>query len=133
MQAWTSGKDAQLQADDYSGANLATVSALLKKHQAFQSDLTAHEQRVHEIGTLANELDDLKYVNADAVNDRYAVRCAALCSCACVCARYMRRGVAYAARSSVQCLVAGLSDLLRRAYQRSASRFCSYALYRAKS
>ena len=71
-EAWTSGKDAQLQADDYSGANLATVSALLKKHQAFQSDLTAHEQRVHEIGTLANELDDLKYVNADAVNDRYA-------------------------------------------------------------
>ncbi|EGD78759.1 actinin [Salpingoeca rosetta] len=71
-EAWTSGKNAMLSADDYTGVNLATVSALMKKHEAFQSDLTAHEQRVHEIGTLANELDDLKYVNADAVNDRYA-------------------------------------------------------------
>jgi actinin alpha len=53
---------------------VAGVSALLKRHEAFQSDLTAHEQRVHEIGTLAHELDELRYFDADAVNDRYAVR-----------------------------------------------------------
>eukprot|EP00056_Hartaetosiga_gracilis_P007801 m.112274 g.112274 ORF g.112274 m.112274 type:complete len:903 (+) comp12781_c3_seq1:216-2924(+) len=69
---WTNGLDAELAADDYSGANFAAVSALIKKHDAFQSDLMAHEQRVHEIGTLAQELDDLKYADADAVNDRYA-------------------------------------------------------------
>lgn len=71
-EAWTSGKDADLASDDFSSLNLAGVSALLKKHEAFQSDLTAHEQRVHEIGTLANELDELRYYDADAVNDRYA-------------------------------------------------------------
>ena len=42
------------------------------QHEAFQSDLAAHEARVHEIGTLANELDELAYVNSEAVNQRYA-------------------------------------------------------------
>eukprot|EP00055_Hartaetosiga_balthica_P008290 m.30361 g.30361 ORF g.30361 m.30361 type:complete len:879 (+) comp6225_c0_seq1:301-2937(+) len=70
--SWTSNLDAELSKDDYSGANFAAVSALIKKHDAFQSDLMAHEQRVHEIGTLAQELDDLKYADADAINDKYA-------------------------------------------------------------
>ncbi|EDQ88477.1 uncharacterized protein MONBRDRAFT_32785 [Monosiga brevicollis MX1] len=69
---WTQGRDEELASDDYSDKNLAGISALLKKHEAFQSDLTAHEQRVHEIGTLANELDELRYHDADSVNDRYA-------------------------------------------------------------
>lgn len=72
-ESWTNGKDHELSVDDYSTLNLAGVSALKKKHEAFQSDLTAHEQRVHEIGTLANELDELRYFDADNVNDRYAV------------------------------------------------------------
>eukprot|EP00045_Choanoeca_perplexa_P009106 m.85930 g.85930 ORF g.85930 m.85930 type:complete len:878 (+) comp14752_c0_seq1:81-2714(+) len=71
-ESWTNGKDGELSQDDYSELNLAGVSALLKRHEAFQSDLTAHEQRVHEIGTLAHELDELRYFDADAVNDRYA-------------------------------------------------------------
>eukprot|EP00730_Choanoeca_flexa_P012847 TRINITY_DN4677_c0_g1_i1.p1 TRINITY_DN4677_c0_g1~~TRINITY_DN4677_c0_g1_i1.p1 ORF type:complete len:900 (+),score=364.16 TRINITY_DN4677_c0_g1_i1:69-2702(+) len=71
-EGWTNGKDEDLAKDDYSQLNLAGVSALMKRHEAFQSDLTAHEQRVHEIGTLAHELDNLRYYDADAVNDRYA-------------------------------------------------------------
>ena len=71
-EAWTGGKDAEMSTDDYSSANLAGVIALKKKHEAFQSDLAAHELRVHAIGTLANELDGLAYHGADSVNDRYA-------------------------------------------------------------
>lgn len=63
-----------LTTDDYSSCGLAEIVTLKKKHEAFQSDLTAHEARVHEIGTLANELDELRYVSRDEINDRYAVR-----------------------------------------------------------
>jgi actinin alpha len=71
-EAWTDGLEANLSADDYSNANLAGIQALEKKHEAFNSDLSAHENRVHEIGTLANELDELKYAQIDSVHDKYA-------------------------------------------------------------
>ncbi len=50
------------------------TSHLTSQHEAFQSDVAAHEPRVGEIGTLANELDELLYHQRDAVNQRYAVR-----------------------------------------------------------
>lgn len=71
-EAWTAGKDTEMAADDYSSCNLAGVVALKKKHEAFQSDLAAHELRVHTIANLANELDGLNYVHSDPVQDRYA-------------------------------------------------------------
>lgn len=71
-EAWTSQKEPQLTADDYSSANLGMLNALIKKHEAFRADLLAHETRVHDIGTLANELDDMAYYDAEAVNGRYA-------------------------------------------------------------
>jgi len=69
---WTKGKDALLQQDDYSTANLGSIIALKKKHEGFQSELAAHEAWVSEIGTLANELDTLHYYDSNAVNERYA-------------------------------------------------------------
>lgn len=71
-ESWTSGKDSELSTDDYSSSNLAGVVALKKKHEAFEVDLAAHESRVADIGTLANELNELQYQHADGVNDRYA-------------------------------------------------------------
>jgi len=71
-EAWTAGKDAEMAADDYTATNLAGVVALKKKHEAFQSDLAAHELRVHTIAHLAGELDALNYVHSDPVQDRYA-------------------------------------------------------------
>lgn len=71
-ETWTSQKEPQLTVDDYSSANLGSLNALIKKHEAFRSDLLAHETRVHDIGTLANELDDMQYHDAAAVNGRYA-------------------------------------------------------------
>jgi len=71
-EAWTDGKDAMLQADDYSSCNLGGVVALKKKHEGFQSDFAAHEAWVSEIGTLAEELNQLRYYDLNAVNERYS-------------------------------------------------------------
>ena len=38
-EGWTTGKDKTLATDDYSTANLGGVLALIKRHEAFQSDL----------------------------------------------------------------------------------------------
>lgn len=69
---WTTGKEKALATDDFSSTNLGGVVALQKGHEAFQSDLMARETRVHEVGTLANELDDLGFSRAEEVNNRYA-------------------------------------------------------------
>lgn len=69
---WTDGKVEQLQVDDYTGTSLGTISALMKKLEAFESDRLARELRVHEIGTLAAELDDAQYGEAAAINNTYA-------------------------------------------------------------
>eukprot|EP00037_Helgoeca_nana_P009518 m.83397 g.83397 ORF g.83397 m.83397 type:complete len:896 (-) comp19632_c0_seq1:1731-4418(-) len=70
--SWTDGKVEELQTDDYSGAPLGTIAALIKKLEAFESDRLARETRVHEIGTIAAELDDAAYGDAVSVNNVYA-------------------------------------------------------------
>lgn len=70
--SWTDGKVDQLQMDDYTGAPLGTIAALIKKLEAFESDRLARESRVHEIGTIAAELDDAAYGDAETVNNMYA-------------------------------------------------------------
>eukprot|EP00052_Salpingoeca_macrocollata_P018860 m.155408 g.155408 ORF g.155408 m.155408 type:complete len:878 (-) comp20807_c8_seq1:31-2664(-) len=71
-ESWTQDKDSSLQDQDYLNENLGGIVALKKKHEAFQSDLAAHEARVVEIGNLANELDELKYIKSEEVNARYS-------------------------------------------------------------
>lgn len=41
---------------DYEKANLSEVKALLRKHKAFESELTAHQDRVEQIAAIAQEL-----------------------------------------------------------------------------
>ena len=67
--AWTDGKIELMQQDDFSHANLGTVGALIKKLEAFESDRLARETAVHEIGTLAAELDDAAYGDAAEINN----------------------------------------------------------------
>lgn len=50
-----------LQQKDYETASLSDIKALLKKHEAFESDLAAHQDRVEQIAAIAQEL---KSVNA---------------------------------------------------------------------
>jgi len=41
---------------DYETASLQEVRALLRRHEAFESDLAAHQDRVEHIAALAQEL-----------------------------------------------------------------------------
>lgn len=50
------GKEAMLNQKDYETASLSEIKALLKKHEAFESDLTAHQDRVEQIAAIAQEL-----------------------------------------------------------------------------
>lgn len=45
-----------LQKRDYETASLSEIKALLKKHEAFESDLAAHQDRVEQIAAIAQEL-----------------------------------------------------------------------------
>lgn len=53
------GKEQILLQKDYESATLTEVRALLRKHEAFESDLAAHQDRVEQIAAIAQEL---KYV-----------------------------------------------------------------------
>lgn len=56
------GKEAMLRQKDYETATLSEIKALLKKHEAFESDLAAHQDRVEQIAAIAQEL---KYACSD--------------------------------------------------------------------
>ncbi|KAK5619094.1 actinin alpha 2 [Ilyodon furcidens] len=53
---WASGKELILIQKDYETATLTEVRALLRKHEAFESDLAAHQDRVEQIAAIAQEL-----------------------------------------------------------------------------
>lgn len=52
----SSGKELILTQKDYEMATLTEVRALLRKHEAFESDLAAHQDRVEQIAAIAQEL-----------------------------------------------------------------------------
>ncbi|XP_048391951.1 alpha-actinin-2 isoform X5 [Stegostoma tigrinum] len=74
-EAWSHGKDYILMQKDYESASLTEVRALLRKHEAFESDLAAHQDRVEQIAAIAQELNELDYHNAAEVN----ARCQKIC------------------------------------------------------
>lgn len=57
--ATSAGKEQILLQKDYESATLTEVRAMLRKHEAFESDLAAHQDRVEQIAAIAQEL---KYV-----------------------------------------------------------------------
>uniref|UniRef100_G1TQR0 F-actin cross-linking protein n=2 Tax=Boreoeutheria TaxID=1437010 RepID=G1TQR0_RABIT len=69
-EAWTDGKEAMLRQKDYETATLSEIKALLKKHEAFESDLAAHQDRVEQIAAIAQELNELDYYDSPSVNSR---------------------------------------------------------------
>ncbi|XP_035242475.1 alpha-actinin-4 isoform X2 [Anguilla rostrata] len=69
-ESWTDGKEAMLTQKDYETASLSEVKALLKKHEAFESDLAAHQDRVEQIAAIAQELNELDYYDSASVNSR---------------------------------------------------------------
>ncbi|XP_057182518.1 alpha-actinin-4 isoform X1 [Triplophysa rosa] len=69
-ESWTDGKEVMLTQNDYETATLSEIKALLKKHEAFESDLAAHQDRVEQIAAIAQELNELDYYDSPSVNAR---------------------------------------------------------------
>ncbi|KAK7152824.1 hypothetical protein R3I93_010909 [Phoxinus phoxinus] len=74
-ETWASGKEEILSRKDYESASLMEVRALLRKHEAFESDLSAHQDRVEQIAAIAQELNELDYHDVASVNQR----CQSIC------------------------------------------------------
>uniref|UniRef100_A0A665U114 Alpha-actinin-4-like n=1 Tax=Echeneis naucrates TaxID=173247 RepID=A0A665U114_ECHNA len=69
-ESWTDGKETMLTQKDYETSTLSEVKALLRKHEAFESDLAAHQDRVEQIAAIAQELNELDYYDSASVNTR---------------------------------------------------------------
>merc|ERR1712113_1255584 len=74
-EAWTSGKEEMLSSQDYKNCKIFELKALIKKHEAFESDLAAHQDRVEQIAAIAQELNDLDYFDAMVIN----AKCQEIC------------------------------------------------------
>uniref|UniRef100_A0A672LB24 Alpha-actinin-3-like n=2 Tax=Sinocyclocheilus grahami TaxID=75366 RepID=A0A672LB24_SINGR len=74
-ESWTTGKEHLLSQKDYETASLMEIRALMRKHEAFESDLAAHQDRVEQIAAIAQELNELDYHDAASVN----TRCQGIC------------------------------------------------------
>uniref|UniRef100_A0A4W4G7Z8 Actinin alpha 3b n=1 Tax=Electrophorus electricus TaxID=8005 RepID=A0A4W4G7Z8_ELEEL len=74
-EGWTAGKEELLSQKDYESASLMEIRALMRKHEAFESDLAAHQDRVEQIAAIAQELNELDYHDAATVN----ARCQGIC------------------------------------------------------
>ncbi|XP_037082954.1 alpha-actinin, sarcomeric isoform X2 [Pollicipes pollicipes] len=72
---WTRGKEEMLQSQDFRNCKLNDLKALKKKHEAFESDLAAHQERVEQIAAIAQELNSLDYHDAATIN----ARCQRIC------------------------------------------------------
>ncbi|KAJ8348305.1 hypothetical protein SKAU_G00268940 [Synaphobranchus kaupii] len=69
------GKEELLVQWDYEHATLTGVRALMRKHETFESDLAAHQDRLEQIAAIAQELNELDYHDAAGINGR----CQAFC------------------------------------------------------
>ncbi|KAI5103525.1 alpha-actinin-2, partial [Silurus meridionalis] len=69
-ESWAKGKNELLTLKDYEKASLTEVRALLRRHEAFESDLAAHQDRVEQIAAIAQELNERDFYAAAAINER---------------------------------------------------------------
>ncbi|KAI4503710.1 hypothetical protein M0802_001113 [Mischocyttarus mexicanus] len=72
---WTAGKEEMLTSQHFRQCKLNELKALKKKHEAFESDLAAHQDRVEQIAAIAQELNTLEYHDSVSVN----ARCQRIC------------------------------------------------------
>ncbi|CAF0768710.1 unnamed protein product [Brachionus calyciflorus] len=74
-ESWANGKDELLEAQDFKRCKLNDLKALIRKHEAFESDLAAHQDRVEQIAVITQELNTLDYHDVVSVN----ARCEKIC------------------------------------------------------
>ncbi|CAJ0582161.1 unnamed protein product, partial [Mesorhabditis spiculigera] len=73
---WSHGKEDALRSTDWKASGLYQIKALRKRHEAFESDLGAHQDRVEQIAAIARELANLRYPGIAEVNQRCQTICA---------------------------------------------------------
>ncbi|VDO19080.1 unnamed protein product [Heligmosomoides polygyrus] len=73
---WSHGKEDALCSQDWKSCGLYKIKALRKRHEAFESDLGAHQDRVEQIALIARELNNLRYPDIGPIN----ARCQNICS-----------------------------------------------------
>uniref|UniRef100_A0A6F7Q068 Alpha-actinin, sarcomeric n=1 Tax=Haemonchus contortus TaxID=6289 RepID=A0A6F7Q068_HAECO len=73
---WSHGKEEALRSQDWKSCGLYKIKALRKRHEAFESDLGAHQDRVEQIALIARELNNLRYPDIGPIN----ARCQNICS-----------------------------------------------------
>ncbi|KAI0983161.1 hypothetical protein GJ496_007493 [Pomphorhynchus laevis] len=74
---WANEKEQLLKNDQtYKAISIQDIKALRRKHEAFQSDLVAHQDRVEQINAIAQELNTLEHQNVTAINEK----CQQICS-----------------------------------------------------
>lgn len=74
-ETWTHGKEEMLKSSDFRHCKLNELKALKKKHEAFESDLAAHQDRVEQIAAIAQELNALDYYDSATINTRCQTIC----------------------------------------------------------
>ncbi|VDL89900.1 unnamed protein product [Schistocephalus solidus] len=82
FEAWAEGKEESLKSTDYKSGNLAEVRPMLKKLEAFESDLTAQNERIMRIEAI-QLVPSLLQVNitVDEVGDDLCFSCNSPTSC----------------------------------------------------
>ncbi|XP_038075922.1 alpha-actinin-4-like isoform X2 [Patiria miniata] len=100
-EGWAEGKEPDLENNDYSGIKLNEIYALKKKHEAFESDLAAHQDRVEQIAAIAQEMNLLEYHDIGPINSR----------CQTICDQWDRLGNLTSARRQT---LETIQDLLQR-------------------
>ena len=68
-ESWIVEKKALVSSDDY-GDTLAAVQTLLKKHEAFESDLDVHKKRVNDIQSVCDNLVAEGNFKTDQIKER---------------------------------------------------------------
>lgn len=68
-----SGKEQTLLQKDYESASLTEVRAMLRKHEAFESDLAAHQDRVEQIAAIAQELKYVPFKGLQLLTFNFAI------------------------------------------------------------
>ncbi|XP_065345561.1 spectrin beta chain, non-erythrocytic 1 isoform X4 [Cloeon dipterum] len=73
-ESWLASKEAFLAYDDL-GDSLASVEALLRKHEAFEKTLIAQVAKVSELEKLARDMSTASHFDSDAVQQRVQTVC----------------------------------------------------------
>ncbi|KAI6186229.1 hypothetical protein M3Y98_00110000 [Aphelenchoides besseyi] len=72
---WSEGKERQMNSKDYKSLDVYKIKALRNRHEAFESELSCHQERVEQIVEIAKELNKLRYLHVSEINTKSAEIC----------------------------------------------------------